>query len=74
MPTETKTEKTDKPTEFIPRRLKLITKSARGMYLADADTGEDLRLPILSMQVEAYGPQANVHCSFIVVGVEMEKR
>ena len=54
---------------FLPRRLKVITGSSRGMYLADADTGEDLRLPIMSINVEPGGTQPNVHVTFHVVGV-----
>lgn len=74
MPTETKTDKTpEKPKEFTPRRLKAITHSARGTYLVDADTGEDLRLPIMSINVEPFGVQANVHVTCVVVGVEREK-
>ena len=54
---------------FLPRRLKVITGTSRGMYLADADTGEDLRLPIMSINVEPGGTQPNVHVTFHVVGV-----
>lgn len=74
MPTETRTDKpAEKSQGFTPRRIKAITHSSRGSYLVDADTGEDLRLPILSINVEPFGAQANVHCTFVVVGVEREK-
>ena len=59
---------------FTARRLKVVTGSSRGNYLADADTGEDLRLPIMSMSVHPSSIQANVHCTFLVVKVEPEKR
>ena len=73
MPTETKTDKPEtKQAEFTPRRLKLIVDSSRGKYLVDADTGEDLRLPIMSLNAEPFGAQANVHVTFVVVGVERE--
>ena len=71
-------EMTDKPeikqAEFTPRRLKLIDDSPRGKYLVDADTGEDLRLPIMSLNAEMFGAQANVHVTFVVVAVEREKK
>lgn len=54
---------------FSPRRLKVITGTARGMYLADADTGEDLRLPIMSINVEPTGAQPCVHFTCHVAGV-----
>lgn len=74
MPTETKTDKpASKPAEFTPRKLKLIVGGARGKYLVDADTGEDLRLPIMSLTAEPLGVQANVHVTCLVVGVEKEK-
>ena len=73
---ETEQAKTLKPpakpvqsATFLPRRLKVITGTSRGMYLADADTGEDLRLPIMSINVEPGGTQPNVHVTFHVVGV-----
>lgn len=73
---ETEQAKTLKPpakpvqaATFHPRRLKVITGTSRGMYLADADTGEDLRLPIMSINVEPGGTQPNVHVTFHVVGV-----
>lgn len=73
MPTEKTTDKpAPKQTEFTPRRLKLIVGGARGQYLVDADTGEDLRLPIMSLTAEPIGVQANVHVTFVVVGVERE--
>jgi hypothetical protein len=75
MPTETKTDKPEtKPSEFTPRRLKLIVGGARGKYLVDADTGEDLRLPIMSLNAEPFGQQANVDVTFVVVGVERGER
>lgn len=66
----------DKPKEWIPRRLKVVTGGPRGPYLADADTGEDLRLSAMSFNVELSGTgnQANVHATFHVVAVEKEKR
>lgn len=71
MPTETKTDKpATKQTEFTPRRLKLIVGGARGQYLVDADTGEDLRLPIMSLTAEPIGARANVHVTCLVVAVE----
>ena len=72
---ETEQAKTLKPpakpvqAATFPRRLKVITGTSRGMYLADADTGEDLRLPIMSINVEPGGTQPNVHVTFHVVGV-----
>ncbi len=75
MPTETKTDKTAEPQkEFVPRKLKLIVGSARGEYLVDADTGEDLRLPTMSVKAEMFGAQANVHLTCLVVGVEREAK
>ncbi len=68
-----KGETAEKPAEYTPRKLKAILGGSRAKRLVDADTGEDLRLPIISMTEELFGQQANVHCTFVVVGVEREK-
>lgn len=75
MPTEKTIEKTiDTKPAYTPRRLKLITKSARGWdYLIDADTGEDLRLPADSVRVQPLSVGGNVHLTMGVVAVEREQ-
>lgn len=77
---ETKTEEQKKPQakppaeDFKPRRLMVITGSPHGDYLADADTGEDLRLPIQNMRVHWASQKSHADCSFIIERAEQWKR
>ena len=73
MPTETKDKpEAQKTAEYSPRRVKLIIGGARGKRFVDADTGEDLRLPTMSINYELMGAQKNVHLTMMLVAIESE--
>lgn len=73
MPTETKPDKPESPkAEYEPRRVKLLIGGARGKRFIDADTGEDLRLPTMSINEEPYGVTPNAHVTMTLVAVERE--
>ena len=60
--------------EFIPRKLAVVVGGPRGQFLIDADTGEDLRLDVLSLTVHWASRQSHADGSFIVQrGIEWKQ-
>lgn len=70
---ETKTQdqvtgvkQTAKSEDFVPRRLKVVVGGPRGDFLIDADTGEDLRLPVQTLRVHWASTKSHADASFLV--------